>query len=314
MIELTSLQKRYGETTVVADLSLRIDSGEFFVLVGTSGSGKSTTLKMINRLVEPDSGTVQIDGRDIRDLPIESLRRGIGYVIQSTGLFPHWDVAANIATVPRLLRWPEARIQARVDELLALLQLDADIAKRRPHELSGGQQQRIGVARALAADPNIVLMDEPFGALDPLTREALQSEIARVHASTGKTIVFVTHDMDEALRLGTRIALLDQGQLVQCGTPAEILHSPANDFVRDFIGGADGSLRRLAVVRVADRLRAADDSDAHHQAPAIVADATLKEALAAMIEHRCDRLAVRTADGRLVGVIGFADLLNGRLP
>ncbi|MDJ1159137.1 ABC transporter ATP-binding protein [Chelatococcus sp. SYSU_G07232] len=305
MIELTRVTKRYGDKAVVDDLSLTVARGAFFVLVGPSGSGKSTTLKMINRLVGIDAGAIAVDGRNVRDMPAEALRRGMGYVIQSIGLFPHWTVADNIATVPRLLRWPEARVRARVAELIALLQLDAaEVARKYPHELSGGQQQRIGVARALAADPGIVLMDEPFGALDPITRDALQGEIARIHAATEKTIVFVTHDMDEALRLGTEIAILDQGRLVQCGSPADILRSPANDFVRTFVGGADFGLRLLGVTRVRDRLR----PNGALAGPPVSPDASLKEALSLMIASRRDALPVRDGAGRSLGAVHLADL------
>lgn len=305
MIELSSVTKRYADRTVVDGVSLTIASGAFCVLVGPSGSGKSTTLKMINRLIDVDDGTITVDGADIRDVPAEDLRRGMGYVIQSIGLFPHWTVADNIATVPRLLKWPEERVQARVQELIGLLQLDADeVAQRFPHELSGGQQQRIGVARALAADPNIVLMDEPFGALDPITRDTLQGELQRIHAATGKTIVFVTHDMDEALKLGTQIAILDEGRLVQCGTPEEILRAPANDFVRTFIGGADYGLRLLAVAKVRDHVRANGALDG----PPISADASLKEALSMMIASHREALPVRDAKGRQLGAVHLADL------
>lgn len=305
MIELSSVTKRYADRTVVDEVSLTIASGAFCVLVGPSGSGKSTTLKMINRLIDVDDGAITVDGADIRDVPAEDLRRGMGYVIQSIGLFPHWTVADNIATVPRLLKWPEERVQARVQELIGLLQLDADeVAQRFPHELSGGQQQRIGVARALAADPNIVLMDEPFGALDPITRDTLQGELQRIHAATGKTIVFVTHDMDEALKLGTQIAILDEGRLVQCGTPEEILRAPANDFVRTFIGGADYGLRLLAVAKVRDHVRANGALDG----PPISADASLKEALSMMIASHREALPVRDAKGRQLGAVHLADL------
>lgn len=305
MIELSSVTKRYADRTVVDEVSLTIASGAFCVLVGPSGSGKSTTLKMINRLIDVDDGAITVDGADIRDVPAEDLRRGMGYVIQSIGLFPHWTVADNIATVPRLLKWPEERVQARVQELIGLLQLDAaEVAQRFPHELSGGQQQRIGVARALAADPNIVLMDEPFGALDPITRDTLQGELQRIHAATGKTIVFVTHDMDEALKLGTQIAILDEGRLVQCGTPEEILRAPANDFVRTFIGGADYGLRLLAVAKVRDHVRANGALDG----PPISADASLKEALSMMIASHREALPVRDAKGRQLGAVHLADL------
>ncbi|GAA0568026.1 ABC transporter ATP-binding protein [Caenispirillum bisanense] len=246
MIELHGLTKLYDDARVVDDVSLTVDQGEFCVLIGPSGCGKSTTLKMINRLVPLTSGRILLHGEDVAALPAEQLRRRIGYAIQSIGLFPHWTVAQNIAVVPTLLKWPKARIADRVEELLALLRLDADgFRDKYPHELSGGQAQRVGVARALAADPDVMLMDEPFGALDPITREVLQAELARVHHETGKTIVFVTHDMDEALKLATRIAVMNEGRLVQYDRPIELLFSPADDFVRDFLGKADLGLKLL---------------------------------------------------------------------
>jgi osmoprotectant transport system ATP-binding protein len=255
MIELDRVCAELGGRRIVDDISLTIDSGQFVALVGSSGSGKSTTLKTINRLVPVSAGAIRIDGSDIAAEPVERLRRAIGYVIQSGGLFPHWTVADNIATVPWLLGWPEDKRRARVAELLALLRLDGESATKYPHQLSGGQQQRVGVARALAADPAILLMDEPFGALDPITRAALQDELAALHRRLGKTILFVTHDIDEALKLADRVAILEAGRLVQVGTPEEILDSPASSFVRDFVG--DPELRRLAL-KIARAKRAAE--------------------------------------------------------
>src|ERR1700754_4524010 len=256
MIEFEHVHKRFGEHVVIDDLSLRIDDGEFFVLVGPSGSGKSTLLRTVNRLVHIDAGTVRVNGEDVATRDIETLRRGNGYAIQSVGLFSHRTVAENIATVPRLLRWPEADIRARVDELIALLRLDEPgIADRYPDTLSGGQQQRVGVARALAARPRIVLMDEPFGALDPLTRESLQASLKAIQRDTGTTILFVTHDMDEAFGLGDRVGLMLDGTLVQAGTPLELLRQPADERVRDFVGGTRARLRELAVRTVRESMR-----------------------------------------------------------
>ena len=244
MIELLHVSKAFEGRSVISDLSLHIAAGEFVVLLGASGSGKSTTLKMINRLVEPDQGEVRFQGQAISGLKPEALRRRMGYVIQSTGLFPHWTVAQNIATVPRLLGWPADRIHARVDELLSMLGLaPAEFAQRRPHQLSGGQAQRVGVARALAADPEVLLMDEPFGALDPVARSALQGEMARIHQASHKTIVFVTHDIDEALLLATRIVLLDQGRIVQMGPPQALLEHPADARVAAFMQRAQAAPR-----------------------------------------------------------------------
>ncbi|MGY8625203.1 ABC transporter ATP-binding protein [Chromobacterium violaceum] len=255
MIEIANVSKAFHGAPAVSDLSLTVADGEFAVLVGTSGSGKSTMLKMLNRLLAPDSGEIRIAGRDIRAQPPEQLRRHIGYAIQSVGLFPHWTVEQNIAAVPQLLKWPRPRIQARVDELLALLRLPDGLRRRYPHQLSGGQQQRVGVARALAADPDLLLMDEPFGALDPVTRANLQQELARIHRLSGKTIILVTHDIDEALLLGQRIAVMDQGRIQQQGSPRDILLHPANDFVRGFFQPDEAGVRLLGLQRVAERMR-----------------------------------------------------------
>ena len=311
MIELLDVSKAYAGRAVLDRLSLRIERGELLVLLGASGSGKSTLLKLINRLVEPDSGRVLFDGRPIAELPVEALRRRIGYVIQDVGLFPHWSVARNIATVPTLLRWPKDRIARRVDELMQRIGLDpAEFGARWPNQLSGGQQQRVGVARALAAEPELLLMDEPFGALDPLTRSALQADLARLHAESGQTIVFVTHDVDEALRLATCIVLLDAGRIVQQGTPAKLLAQPADERVRSFIGGGEAGLRLLALHTVASRMwrgEAGRDGEAAHT---IAEQATLREALALCAAHRIDRLAVTDAGGRRIGLLHMADLFR----
>jgi len=237
VIELFNVSKNFAATPAVADFSLKIESGAFFVLIGPSGCGKSTVLRMINAMILPDKGQIEIHGQDIRETEPEKLRRGIGYVIQSAGLFPHWTAADNILAVPRLLKWSPSKSAARLDALVAMLGIDPALLKRYPKQLSGGQQQRIGVARALAADPDIILMDEPFAALDPVSRVALQHEISGIHARSGKTIVFVTHDMDEALRLATGMAVMNNGRLIQAGTTASILLAPADDSVRDFLGG-----------------------------------------------------------------------------
>ena len=256
VVELDHVTKRYGPPgtpPAVNELSLTIPAGEICVLVGPSGCGKTTTMKMINRLVEPTSGRLTIDGRDVLQLPPVELRRGIGYVIQQVGLFPHMTVGANTAVVPRLLRWPEARIRARVDELMDLVGLDpATYRDRYPSELSGGERQRVGVARALAADPPVMLMDEPFGAVDPIRRDRLQNEFLRLQARVRKTIVFVTHDVDEAIKMADRIAILQRGGvLAQYDTPDAILAHPANEFVERFVG-ADRGLKRLSLARVRD--------------------------------------------------------------
>jgi osmoprotectant transport system ATP-binding protein len=307
MIELDRVSKRFGAALVVDDLSLAIGKGEFCVLIGPSGSGKSTTLRMINRLIPQSAGTIRFDGTDIARFKGEELRRRMGYVIQSVGLFPHWTVERNIATVPELLAWPAAKIRDRVTELLILLKLDpASIRGKYPHQLSGGQQQRIGIARALAADPDMLLMDEPFGALDPLTREALQAELARIQRDSGKTVILVTHDMEEALKLASRIALMDKGRLVQFGTPFELLTAPANDFVGDFTGHEDHGLKLLTVETAAGRARAGESAPGEP----IAGDASLRHALSQMISRRTDRLLVKDGEGRPLGVLHLADIVK----
>jgi osmoprotectant transport system ATP-binding protein len=256
LITLDDVTKRYPDGTVaVGDLTLEIPGGEITVLLGSSGCGKTTTLRMINRLIEPTSGTIELDGRDLGAMPVHELRRGIGYVIQQAGLFPHRTVADNIATVPKLLGWDRKRQRARSLELIELVGLDASMADRYPRQLSGGQQQRVGVARALAADPPVLLMDEPFGAVDPVRRGALQQEFRRLQRDLGKTVVFVTHDVDEAVLLGDRIAIMQEhGRVAQFGPPEALLAHPADDFVASFIGGTRGikllSLRSASDVPV----------------------------------------------------------------
>jgi osmoprotectant transport system ATP-binding protein len=306
VIELREVGKSFGATRAVDGVSLAIERGEFVVLIGASGSGKSTLLKMINRMVEHDRGMVLFKGEEIRSFRPEDIRRRMGYAIQSIGLFPHWSVARNIATVPELLGWTRARIDARIDELLTLLGLEPALYRQRyPHQLSGGQQQRVGVARALAADPELLLMDEPFGALDPITRAALQQELTRIHQASGKTIVLVTHDIEEALRLATRIVLLDQGRIVQAGPPVALLAQPANDFVGDFFGRAELGLRLLALHRVVERVRSGEPADGMPLADTL----SLRDALSQFIVQRAERLPVADASGRHLGAIHFSDLL-----
>jgi osmoprotectant transport system ATP-binding protein len=255
MIELQRVTKRYAGTTAVDDLSLTVDDGGVTVLIGPSGCGKTTTLRMINRLTEPTSGRILIDGVDSATIRPEELRRHIGYAIQSVGLFPHLTVAENIATVPKLLGWKRDRIDARVRELLDLVGLEpAAYASKYPRQLSGGEAQRIGVARALAADPPVLLMDEPFGAVDPLNRDRLQIEFAKIQRELKKTVVFVTHDVDEAIRLADKIALMRLGHLEQYDTPETLLDHPATKFVHDFMG-ADAALKRLGRVRAESVMR-----------------------------------------------------------
>ncbi|HKT17729.1 MAG TPA: ABC transporter ATP-binding protein [Stellaceae bacterium] len=305
MIEFERVTKTYGARRAVADVSFRVERGAFCALVGSSGAGKSTLLRMVNRLVPMSEGAIRLDGEDVTRLEPVALRRRMGYVVQSIGLFPHWTVAQNIATVPRLLHWPEARIAARVRALLELMRLEPAMGGLYPHQLSGGQQQRVGVARALAADPEVLLMDEPFGALDPITREELRIEIARIHKATGKTILFVTHDIDAALQMADAIAILRGGALVQLGTPAELLEHPADDFVRDFVGGTTLGLKLLAQRRVAEHVR----KEAAPPGAPISRDATLTEALSQMVLRGTDILPVRDASGRIAGSVALADMI-----
>jgi osmoprotectant transport system ATP-binding protein len=310
VIEFDAVKKSYAGQRVLGPLTLSIPQGALCVLVGPSGCGKSTTLKMINALITPDAGSIRIEGQPLESHPVEELRRGIGYVIQSGGLFPHWRVRDNIATVPRLLHWDEARIAQRVSEVAAIAEIDRALLDRYPHQLSGGQQQRVGVARALAADPDIILMDEPFGALDPVTRVGLQQELARLHRDTGKTIVLVTHDMDEALALGTVIVVLQAGEMVQSGTPAEILARPKNGFVRDFVGGADAMMKLLEFRKVRDILRKGEQAAGDPVSPS----ASLRSALTKMIASGRTVLPVMDTGGAAIGTIDIDDIVAaGRL-
>ena len=290
MIRLIGVSKHFGTTPAVRDLSLEIGEGEFVCLVGPSGCGKTTTLRMINRLVEPTSGRIEVGGRDVASVPAHELRRGIGYVIQHVGLFAHRTVAENIATVPRLLGWERGRIVERTTELLGLLGLEADLADRYPAELSGGQQQRVGVARALAADPPVLLMDEPFGAVDPLVRDRLQDELLRLQSRLQKTIVFVTHDIDEAIKLADRVVVLNVGGLLeQVDAPADLLAQPANAFVASFLGERRG-IRRLSLITVNDI--GVDPQPAPSGAPTVRREDTLLDALQAILRAGAQGAAV----------------------
>ena len=306
MIEFRHVSKTYGQQKAVDDLNLRLGEGSFSVLIGTSGSGKSTTLKMINRLVEHDSGQIRFAGEEIRSLPVLELRRRMGYAIQSIGLFPHWTVAQNIATVPQLQKWSRSRIDDRTDELMALLGLEESLRHRYPHQLSGGQQQRVGVARALAADPQVLLMDEPFGALDPVTRGALQQEMTRIHRLLGRTIVLVTHDIDEALRLAEHLVLMDAGKVVQQGTPLSMLTAPANEFVQTFFGRSELGVRLLSLRMVGDFIRRGE----HAAGEPLVDEMTLRDALSVFVARGCDVLPVVTPQGLSCGTLHFRDLLS----
>jgi osmoprotectant transport system ATP-binding protein len=285
------------DVAAVNDLSLEIPAGTFCVLVGPSGGGKTTALKMVNRLIPFDAGEIRIDGRSIKELPLTELRRGIGYVIQQVGLFPHMTVADNIATVPKLLGWSKQQTRERSTELLELVGLEECDGQRYPAELSGGQRQRVGLARALAADPPVLLMDEPFGALDPITRFRLQTELHRLHDEVGKTIIFVTHDIDEAIRMGDRIAILREGGvLAQYDTPDAILAQPADDFVAQFIG-EDRALRRLALRTLGEaQLQEVSDTGTVSDTFRLAPETTIRNAVSLMLEHNVDRVLVAKDD------------------
>jgi osmoprotectant transport system ATP-binding protein len=296
-------------TPAVDGLSLEVDRGEIVVLVGPSGCGKTTTLKTINRLVEPTSGRVLVDGADVTAAPVHELRRGIGYVVQSSGLLPHRTVRQNVGTVPRLLGWDGERISDRVEELVELMGLEPELLGRYPGELSGGQQQRVGVARALAADPPVLLMDEPFGAVDPIVRARLQDELLDLQARVAKTIVLVTHDVDEAVRLADRVAVLRiGGTLAQVATPDDLLSHPADDFVADLLGG-DRTLRRLALHRI-DELPL-DPADGAGDLPRVSVTASQRGAVDALVAAGTREALVVDGD-EVLGVLSIDQLTGGR--
>jgi osmoprotectant transport system ATP-binding protein len=309
-IEFREVTKRYEgrETAAVRDLSLDVPAGEICVLIGPSGSGKTTAMKMVNRLISITSGDITIGGQSVRSLDLTELRRGIGYVFQQIGLFPHMSVEDNIGTVPRLLGWPKQRIRERVAELLELVGLEQSDARRYPGQFSGGQRQRIGVARAMAADPPIMLMDEPFGAIDPITRERLTNDFLRLHAEVRKTVIFVTHDIDEAIKVGHRIAILKQGSLVQYGTPDEILADPADDFVADFVG-ADRGLKRLLLRQLRDiELDPAPTNG--EELPTVTTTTSLRDALSMMVTRRVSSLVVVDEEGQPRGTVAMETLAH----
>jgi osmoprotectant transport system ATP-binding protein len=301
-IVFDNVTKRYAgrKEPAVRNLSLVIPAGEICVLIGPSGGGKTTAMKMVNRLISITEGDITIDGKSVRKMDVTDLRRGIGYVIQQIGLFPHMNVEDNIATVPRLLGWSKQQIRARVLELLDLVGLDPpeDFAKRYPAQLSGGQRQRVGLARAMAADPPLMLMDEPFGAIDPITRERLQDDFLRLHKEIRKTVIFVTHDIDEAIKMGDRIAILRQGGiLAQYDTPEEILAHPADDFV------ADRGLKRLSLRRLSDIDLLEPTPDARPDAPTADLNTSLRDALSAMLASGSDTLLVTDREGNVTGML-----------
>ncbi|MFV0520427.1 MAG: ABC transporter ATP-binding protein [Lachnospirales bacterium] len=305
MIEFKNVIKTYDGIGAVDNLNLTINEGELCVLLGESGCGKSTTLNMVNRLIEPDSGTITINGKDIESFQIDELRRSIGYVVQSIGLFPHMTVAQNISVVPNLLKWDKAKTHARVVELIETVGLDVDrYINKYPSQLSGGEAQRIGVARALAADPKILLMDEPFGAIDPLNRANLQNEFLNIQQKLGKTVIFVTHDIGEAMKMGDKIALMSKGVLQCFGNPIDLLKSKENEFVRNFMGN-DSYINFLNKYNVSELFTPCDEI---FNIPTIDSSATLKDALAIMIEDATSVL--KTNYMGKTGTINIESILN----
>jgi osmoprotectant transport system ATP-binding protein len=307
MIEFQNITRSFGAVRAIAGMNLKIERGEFVVLIGASGSGKSTMLKMINRMESHDSGKILFKGEEIYKFKVRDLRLRIGYAIQSVGLFPHWTVERNIGVVPQMLGWSDDKIAERVSTLLQLFDLEPQTYRQRfPHELSGGQQQRVGVARALAADPDVLLMDEPFGALDPVIRASLQQEIKRVHQSSGKTIVMVTHDIDEALLLATRIVLLDKGKIVQVGTPLQLLAQPASALVSEFVGGSDIGIKLLSLKTAASLARPEPARDV----ASLPASTTLREAVSYLAAHQTAFVNLTDESGVHAGVLHAADIFS----
>ncbi|MBO9589729.1 ABC transporter ATP-binding protein [Devosia sp.] len=306
MIEIEHLSKFFDETCVVDDVSMTIPGGALAVIVGTSGSGKTTLLRMINRLVEPSSGRILIDGKDISAIPPHELRRQIGYAIQGHGLFPHRTVGQNIATVPHLLGWDAAKVSARVEELLDLFQLDAaEFRDRYPSQLSGGQQQRVGVARALAAAPKLLLMDEPFGALDPIIRARAQEDLRQIQQRLGTTIVLVTHDMNEAIHLGDRIAVMDRAKLLQYDTPQEIVIRPATEFVGELLGSGERPFRLLSLQPLRPYIEPGEAPGA-----ALDVDASLRDALEEALWSGRAAVPVRDGAGKTLGRVTLATAIR----
>jgi osmoprotectant transport system ATP-binding protein len=297
--------KRYpgSQTSAVDQVNLSIEQGEFIVFLGHSGCGKTTLLKMVNRLYEPTSGTIEIDGVDITQMKEEHLRRGIGYVIQQNGLFPHMRIEDNIAVVPKLLGWEKEKIDQRINELLEMVHLDPKLYRKRyPRQLSGGQQQRVGIARAMAADPSILLMDEPFGAIDAITRTSLQDELIRIQKELKKTILFVTHDVDEAFRLADRIVIMTAGKIVQAASPYQLLTNPANDFVKQLLGDRD-IYRRMNLLTVGDVIELMPTGRKTNRSIAVRVDEPLTQTFTKLVESGETEIPVVDESERIVGSI-----------
>ncbi|MFQ3839859.1 betaine/proline/choline family ABC transporter ATP-binding protein [Staphylococcus pseudoxylosus] len=303
MLSIKNLSKVYGGGKKAVDnISLEVESGEFIAFIGTSGSGKTTALRMINRMIEATEGQITINGKDVRKMNPVELRRKIGYVIQQIGLMPHMTIRENIVLVPKLLKWSQEKKEKKAKELIKLVDLPEEFLDRYPSQLSGGQQQRIGVVRALAAEQDVILMDEPFGALDPITRDTLQDLVKELQQKLGKTFIFVTHDMDEAIKLADKICIMSEGQVIQYDTPDNILRHPANDFVRDFIGQ-----NRL----IQDRPNMRTVKDAMIKPVTVHADSTLNEAVEIMRARRVDTIFVVGNNSRLLGYLDIEDINQG---
>ena len=314
-IEFDQVSLRFSGSThpAVDGCSFEVKIGELVVILGPSGCGKTTLLKMVNRLYEPTTGRIYLDGQNIRKIKVTKLRRQIGYVIQQSGLFPHMTVAQNIAVVPQLLGWSRPKIQVRIDELLALVDLmPAEYRDRYPAQLSGGQQQRVGLARALAGNPKVMLMDEPFGAIDAITRTALQDEILRLQRQLKKTILFVSHDVEEALRLADRILIMQQGKIVQFDTPFKLLTQPTNQFVHNLLG-ADDMVRQLSLVRVGTAMTAAPTDYQDVNAPALSTGDSLRDALSLILRTGAPQLTV-LEDGAPIGVLTLEHIRDSAAP
>ena len=302
MLEFKNITKVFKNQTIINNISFKVNKGEFIVIVGPSGCGKTTTLKMINKLISPSSGSIYVDGKDIKEQDTIKLRRNMGYVIQQTGLFPHMSVGENIGIVPELEKWPEDKILARTTELLRMVGMEPDqYIDRYPCELSGGQQQRVGVARSFATNPEIILMDEPFSALDPISRNQLQDELFNLQQEFKKTIIFVTHDMDEALKLGDRICIMKDGNILQFDTPEEILNNPANDFIKEFIGKnriwQQPGFIKAKDIMITDPIKTSSSR-------------TVVQALEIMKSNKVDSLLVVDKENRLEGIVTIKDIIR----